>query len=276
MQQIVNFILKYKYFLFFLLLEIIAISFTIQNHSYHNSKFINSANFFTGGIYKRINSFKEYGNLRRHNQQLLDENAKLKNLISYQSIDTSAQEFGVIDTSKYHQKYLYTPAQVINNQYHKKYNYLTIDKGSSHGIRADQGVITSQGVIGITQNISKNFTTVLSVLNENSKINVRLTNSLHFGTLQWDGKDYNVLQLVDLPIQANISRGDSLITGGKSIIFPEGIPIGLIEDFSVENNSYRFINVKLFNDMSAIGPVTVVTSLYKDELNKLQENLTDE
>ena len=276
MQQIVNFIIKYKYFLFFLLLEIIAISFTIQNHSYHNSKFINSANFFTGGIYERINRFKEYGDLREHNQLLLKENTKLKNIIFQQNIDTSAQEFAVIDSTKYFQKYLYAPAQVIDNQYHKKYNYLTIDKGSNHGVSSDQGVINSKGVIGITQNISKNYTTILSILNENSKINVRLTNSLHFGTLQWNGKDYNILQLIDLPIQANIKKGDSLITGGKSIIFPEGIPVGVVEDFSVENNSYRFINIKLFNDMSAIGPVNVVTSLYKDEIKKLQESVTDE
>ena len=276
MQQIVNFIIKYKYFLFFLLLEIIAISFTIQNHSYHNSKFVNSANFLTGGIYKRINRFKEYGDLREHNQQLLNENTKLKNIISQQNIDTSSQTLGIIDTTKYFQKYLYIPAQVIDNQYHKKYNYLTIDKGLNDGIDSDQGIINSKGVIGITQNLSENYTTVLSILNENSKINVRLTNSLHFGTLEWDGKDYNILQLVDLPIQANITKGDSLITGGKSIIFPEGIPVGLIEDFSVENNSYRFINVKLFNDMSAIGPVTVVTSLYKDEIKKLQESTTNE
>lgn len=276
MQQIVNFIIKYKYFLFFLLLEIIAISFTIQNHSYHNSKYINSANFLTGGIYKRINRFTEYGNLKRQNQQLLNENTKLKNILSKQNIDTSSQVYGLIDTTKYFQKYLYTPANVIDNQYHKKYNYLTIDKGSNDGIDSDQGVINSNGVIGITQNLSKNYTTVLSILNENSKINVRLTNSLHFGTLQWDGKNFNILQLVDLPIQANIQKGDSLITGGKSIIFPEGIPVGIVEDFSVENNSYRFINVKLFNDMSAIGPVNVVTSLYKDELKKIQETTTNE
>jgi rod shape-determining protein MreC len=276
MQQIVNFIIKYKFFLFFLLLEIIAISFTIRNHSYHNSKFVNSANFLTGGIYKRINRFKGYGDLKEYNQQLLKENTKLKNILSKQNIDTSLQIFSLIDTTKYFQKYFYTSAQVIDNQYHKKYNYLTIDKGSKDGIESDQGVINSKGVIGITQNLSKNYTTVLSILNENSKINVRLVNSLHFGTLQWDGKNYNILQLVDLPIQANIQKGDSLITGGKSIIFPEGIPVGIVEDFSVENNSYRFINVKLFNDMSAIGPINVITSLYKDEIKKIQESTTNE
>ena len=275
MQQIVNFIIKYKYFLFFLLLEIVAISLTIQNHSYHKSKFVSSANFITGGFYKKINSFREFTNLRTYNQQLLDENTRLKNIIAKQQIDTTASLAAVNDSTKYFQRYLYTPAKVIDNQYHKKYNYLTINKGSKNGILFDQAVINSKGIIGITQSVSENFATVQSILNENSKINVRLINSQHFGTLEWNAKDYNILQLADLPIQANIQKGDTLITGGKSIIFPEGIPVGTIEDFRVENNDYSFVNVRLFNDMSAIGPVNIVVSLYKEEVNQLQKQTNE-
>ncbi|MDJ0644699.1 MAG: rod shape-determining protein MreC [Flavobacteriaceae bacterium] len=271
MQQLVNFITKYKYFLFFLLLEIIALSLTIQNHSYHKSKFVNSANFVSGGIYNRINKFREFTKLRTYNDQLLEENTRLKNIIAQQRIDTTDQVFGVTDTTKFNQRYLFTRAKIIDNQYHKRYNYLTIDKGSKNGILFDQAVVNSKGIIGITQSVSKNFATVQSILNENSRINVSLSNSLHFGSLEWDGKDYNVLQLVDLPIQANIKIGDSIITGGRSIIFPAGIPVGTIEDFGVENNSYSFINVRLFNDMSAIGPVNVIVSLFKEEINTLEE-----
>ena len=49
MQQIVNFILRNKAFLFFLLLLCVSVGLTIQSHSYHKSKFINSANSITGG-----------------------------------------------------------------------------------------------------------------------------------------------------------------------------------------------------------------------------------
>ena len=275
MQQLVNFITKYKYFLFFLLLEIVAITLTVQNHSYHKSKFVNSANFVSGGLYNRINKFRELAKLRTYNQQLLEENTRLKNIIALKNIDTAAQLFAVNDTTRFNQRYLFTPAKVIDNQYHKRYNYLTIDKGSKDGILFDQAVVNTKGIIGITQTVSKNYATVQSILNENSKINVRLSNSLHFGTLQWDGKDYNVLQIVDLPIQANVKIGDSIITGGKSIIFPEGIPVGTIEDFKVENNDYSFINIRLFNDMSAIGPVNVVVSLFKEEVGTLQEQTNE-
>ena len=276
MQQIVHFIIKYKYFLFFLLLEFIAILFTIQSHSYHKSKFVNSANFITGGIHKRINSFKEYTHLKVYNEQLLEENTRLKNILSLKLNDSSVNDYEVIDTLKYSQKYRYLLAKVIHNQYHKKYNYLTIDKGSIKGVKPDQGVINSKGIIGIINSVSNNYATVLSILNENSKINVKLLNSFYFGTLEWNGKDYNVLQLVDLPIQANINKNDTIITGGKSTIFPEGIPVGYVLDFIKENNSYKYINIKLFNDMSAIGPVTIINNFDKKEINTLEDHTINE
>ncbi len=271
MQQIVSFIIKYKYFLFFLLLEIIAVSLTFQNHSYHKSKFVNSANSITGGIYKRINSFKEYTHLKVYNQQLLDENTRLKNILSQKLKDSSIQSIQLLDTIKYSQEYSYLAAKVYKNEYHKKYNFLLINKGSRQGVKTDQGVVNSKGIIGIINTVSKNYSTVLSILNENSKINVKLLNSLYFGTLQWDGKDYNILQLIDLPIRANIKIGDTITTGGKSTIFPEGVPVGTILDFNKENNIYQRIDIKLFNDMSAIGPINIITNFDKEEITTLEE-----
>jgi len=272
MQQIINFLIKNKYFLFFMLLEIIAISFTIQSHSFHKSKFVNSANVVTGGVYKRINSFKEYSNLKEFNQQLLEENVRLKNVLFQQGKDSVLQHFTVVDTVKYNQKYNYISAKVFKNEYQKLFNFLMLNKGSTHGVKPDQGVVNSKGIIGITNTVSSKYATVLSILNENSKINVKLKNSLYFGTLRWDGRDYNVLQLIDLPYQARIVMGDTIITGGKSTIFPEGIPVGTIADFTKGNNSYTMVNVKLFNDMSAIGPVYIISNLDKKEIEDLEES----
>ena len=81
MQQIVNFVLKNSNRLLFLLLLVLSISLTIQSHSYHKSKIISSANFFTGGIYERINNVDEYFGLRKQNEELAQENARLKSLL---------------------------------------------------------------------------------------------------------------------------------------------------------------------------------------------------
>lgn len=276
MQQIISFLYKNKYFLLFLLLESFAIFFTIQSHSYHRSKFINSANFVSGGIYKKINNFKEFLLLKEENVRLAEENVQLKNLLNQKDKLEVANSEKEIDTANSIQKYSYISAKVINNNYRKNNNYLTIDKGSSSHLKRDLGVINSKGIIGITKSISNRYATVLSILNVNSRINVKLLKSDHFGSLSWDNLDYNTVQLLDLPIQANIKIGDTVITGGKSTIFPEGIPVGTIKDFNTKNNTYDFINIRLFNDMSAIGFVEIITNLDKKEIKELEEKSSNE
>jgi len=276
MQQIISFFYKNKFFILFLLLESIALFFTIQSHTYHKSKFVNSANFVSGGIYNKINNFKEFLFLKRENLRLSEENVYLKNLLSLQEKSIIQPDSLVIDTLNYKQKYTYTSAKVINNSYRKNNNYLTLNKGSKSGIKSDLGVINNKGIVGITQSISKSYSTVLSILNVNSRINVKLLNSDHFGSLSWDNDNYSTVQLLDLPIQAAIYIGDTIITGGRSTIFPEGIPVGTIKDFKTKNNTYEFINITLFNDMSSIGFVEIIDNLDKQEIKSLEEKTSNE
>lgn len=276
MQQILSFFIKNKHFLLFLLLELIAVIFTIQSHSFHKSKFINSANFVTGGIYNKINNVKEFILLKKENVRLAQENVELKNLLNLQGISDSAISATIIDTTNFYQKYSYIAAKVINNEFRKSNNYLTLNKGTSNGIKSDLGVVNSKGIVGITKSTSKHYATVLSVLNVNYQINVRLVRSVHFGSLSWDNKDYRTVQLMYLPIQASIKIGDTIITGGKSTIFPEGIPVGTIKSFSTSNNNYENINVTLFNDMSALSHVEIIDNLDKKEIKNLEEKSSHE
>lgn len=276
MQQIISFLYKNKLFILFLLLEVLAIIFTIQSHSFHRSKFVNSANFLSGGIYNKVNNFKEFLLLKKENERLNEENVYLKNLLNLQEKEIVQHDLTIIDTLVYKQKYSYTGAKVINNNYRKNNNYLTINKGSNQGLGSDLGVINSRGIVGITKSVSGNYATVLSILNVNSRINAKLLNSDHYGSLSWDNKDFNVVQLLDLPIQAAIYKGDTVVTGGKSTIFPEGIPIGTIKEFKTLNNNYEYIDILLFNDMSSIGYVQVIKNFDKLEIKNLEEKSTNE
>ena len=276
MQQLIYFIKTFRFFLLFLVLEILALYFTFQYHSYHKSKFVNSANVITGGFYNKLNNINEYFHLKTENQLLIEENTRLKNLLEKTVIDYNPNTFIVVDTIEYAQKYEYTTAKIVNNNYTKRNNYLTINKGSSNGLTSEMGVINGRGIIGVIKNVSPNYATILSILNSSSKINVRLKNSNHFGTMVWDGKNYNVTQLNDIPRQAVIKQGDTIVTGGKSLLFPEGIYVGVIKDFTIKNNQYNQINIALFNDMSAIGHVQIVKTLEKEEQFNLEIQTTNE
>jgi len=269
MKQIIKFLEKNRYFLLFLMLEFFALFFTIQNHSYHKSKFINSANGITGGIYKKVNSISDFFNLKEENQRLLEENTRLKNLLTIEMIDNSSEKT-TKDTTKYFRRFSYTSAKIVKNDYTKRNNYLLIDKGSKNGIQSEMAVVNSKGIVGVTNSISNHYTTVISILNKHLKINAKFKHDTHFGTLSWDGKDYQTVQLQDLPRQAQFKIGDTVITGGKSTIFPEGILVGTIKDFKKNNNVYEYINIHLFNDMSSLSNVNIITNLQQEEIKQLE------
>ncbi len=267
MQQIINFIIRNKNFLLFLLLFFISILFTIQSHSYHKSKFINSANFLTGGIYNSVNNISDYFNLKSQNLLLAEENKKLKSLL-YNSINKNDSTY--IDSSSFKSKYKFTAANIIKNSYSATDNILLLNKGSKDSIKQDFGVITSKGILGIINETNNNYATVISILNSTSRISAQLKKTNHFGSLVWDGKTPNIIQLIDVEKIAPVIKGDTIITSGRSSIFPKGIPVGTIQDFKLDAaENYYEINVALFNDMTNIEHVYIIENLDAKEITNL-------
>ncbi|WP_298763332.1 rod shape-determining protein MreC [uncultured Polaribacter sp.] len=270
MQQIIYFFQKFKYFLFFLMLQFIALALTFNNLNFQKSKFVNSANAVTGGFYNQRANIAGYFNLKSVNKALLEENRLLRTQLLQNKFHNLYVDSLVVDSSRYLQKYTYTSAKIINNNYSNRFNFLTLNKGENHGLEKDMAVVNGKGIIGITDNTSANYTRVQSILNTNSKLNARLKNSKYFGSLSWNGKDYNVVQLIDIPRQAPIKIGDTIETGGKSAIFPGGILIGKVIKTNLSKTVNNSIDIKLFNDMSNLNYVYVVKNLHKIEIETLE------
>ena len=266
MQQIINFIIRNKTFLLFLLLFAISLFLTFQSHSYHKSKFINSANFLTGGVYESVSNISGYFDLKKENQLLLEENNRLKAILYNANRDTFSTQYSNVKE----QNYKTTPALVYKNSYSNTNNYLTINKGKRDSIKEDMGVITSKGVVGIIDNISNKYARVISILNSNIRVSAQLKKTNHSGIIKWNGNSPYIVQLTDIPNQAPVVVGDTIVTGGNSTIFPKGIPIGTIASFKVdETENYFEIDVDLFNDMTNVGHVYIIENLDAVEISNL-------
>lgn len=267
MQQIINFLIRNKTLFLFLLLFGLSLLFTIQSHSYHRSRFVNSANFLSGGIYSKSSSIGDYFNLKDENIKLQEENKYLRSLL-LNTEEKLPKPF--IDSSSYQANYVVTPAIVYKNSYNRANNVILINKGKEDSISQDLGVISSKGIVGITDASSGSYTTVLSLLNTDVFISAKLKKSDHFGSLNWDTETPNEVLLTQIPKFAPVKIGDTIVTSGRSSIFPKDILIGTIKDFQLDQGeNFYSLRVKLFNDMTSLNHVYVIKNNDKKKIDNL-------
>lgn len=268
MLQIFIFFSKNRIVLLFLFLEFMAFILILQSNSYQQSKYISSTNKMSGNLLQKSNNIHNYFELENKNEKLISENVSLKNELE------KLKQLHILPTVHSKdtlQKYTYLTAKVIQNSYLKKNNIITLDKGSVDGVKPNMGVILPHGIVGITLNVSNHFSTVMTILNSKSSINVKFKKNHHFGSLLWNGKSFTKTQLWDIPIQADIKKGDTIVSGGQSVLFPEQIPIGTISEIIYSNKTFERIDVKLFEDFSALHTVYIVLNKHRDEQQELED-----
>jgi rod shape-determining protein MreC len=234
---------------------------------------VTSANFLSGGIYSVKSSITDYFDLEEQNKTLMDENTRLRTLLFNSGMMNSEM---VLDSMVLDSNYAFVMARVINNSYAKTKNYLTLNRGSNDSLKIDMGVISPRGVVGILVSVSKNYASVQSILNSNSQVVAKFKKSNHFGTLVWNGKQPNIVQLIEIPRLASVAIGDTIVTDGKSTIFPPGIMIGKVQDFDrKEGDDYYDINVELFTDMTSVKHVYLVSHRDAPEIKELEKAVKD-
>jgi rod shape-determining protein MreC len=222
-----------------------------------------------------MSNFKAYIGLRSENQRLAEENLNLRNELEKLRKKEITVIDTVVDTTK-HQLYSYFLAQVVNNSVNKQYNYLTLNKGYKDGVRPDMGVITPEGLVGIVEGVSENFSTVLSVLNIRFGQSAKIKKNGYFGFLSWNGTSDKVCVLSDIPQHVKPEIGDTIVTTNYSGIFPENIPIGKIKDFDLKGGNFYTIKIELFNDFRNLNYVTIVENLYKKEKTELENKIKND
>jgi rod shape-determining protein MreC len=285
MQQIIDFIIRKKDVVVYLILLILSLALVFNSNYFHKSKIILFSNSIANYSTENFNYYNEYFELKKINSNLLEENLILKNQLEKVNKPTSLDSLTNINFS-------YKNAKVISNNLSSFKNRLVINKGIKDGLKNEMGVINSDGIIGIINSTSKNYSSIMSILNIEIKINAKIKKTSHFGTLEWDGLSTKYLKLNDIPETANIKIGDSIVTGGMSLIFPEGIKIGVISKISSNENqvnsfsiksgnndvfeyesreNYLNIKVKLNTDMSNLNNVYIIESLNKEEFQKVKK-----
>ena len=264
MQSIINSIIKYRNLIIYLFLLLFSFNNLYNSSGLHYTKIGNISISVAGFSAKKINNIKSYFNLINENKFLKEENLILKkNEFNYSSNNLESESLmpNIV------------LANVIKNTIKNKKNFILIDKGANDGISLDSGVINSSGIVGIINNISPDYSSIISILNTDLKINVMVKRLSTIGSLSWDGSNPKRMSLSDIPTSNQIKIGDTIITGGMSFYFPKGIPIGIISSYETnETEGYFDVEVSLFNNFSSLNNVYVIDRLDNSQIKKLINN----
>ena len=156
MRQLINALIKYKNILLYTGLLMISLLFLNQRSFYHQSVFSNAALVLSSNINLAVQNISNYLDLASRNEKLIAENIKLKGLelilFSEQALKDHA-----IDSFAFQ----VLGARIIKNNYQSARNYLIIDQGYLDGIEKEMGVISSDGIVGIVNQITANFSSVI-------------------------------------------------------------------------------------------------------------------
>jgi len=280
MRNLINFLIKNSYWFLFIFLEVICFYFIFSGNSYQKSFFFNATNEVTGRVYSVSGSVLSYFGLKQENEELMKQNADMKVEISSLQDYIFSLQSDTIKTRAFLQDSLgrrsqpkYIVARVEKNSISMPENYIVISKGQNDGVHADMGVVSQQGIVGVVRNASANYAIIQPVLNPHSRFSCKILGSSADGILIWDGDDSRYAKLTQYPKYEKVNKGDTIITSGFSDFFPEGIMVGIVEDFKSEtDDNFNSLTIRLSTDFGLLKNVQIIDNK-NQEIKELEKSV---
>jgi rod shape-determining protein MreC len=160
------------------------------------------------------------------------------------------------------------------------YSTVTIDKGESSGVRVNDPVINSEGLVGKVAQAASDGAQVTLITDSSVGVSARIGSSNATGIVQPKVGDPNDLLLQYLPANTQANRGEYVVTSGTvsnpdDSLYPPGIPIGQVTSIN-EESAYRSVNVHPLADLHNLDVVQVLTSTrgsLPSNISRLTSNL---
>lgn len=276
MQRLFLFLYQYRAFFTFLILEIICAWLIIENNAYQGARFFNSSNGLVAAMNNVSHGVREYFLLRQVNSTLAEENAQLRsrfealNQLQYITSTPAIKDSSVMN------QFDFVSAKVVSNTVNRFTNFLTVNKGTEDGIEPGMAVISPLGAVGKVRAVSRHYSVVTSILHVDVQVSALLRRTGHFGTIQWDGINPDIVKFKFIPRHVEPVKGDTVVTSGYNAIFPEGIMIGTIEEIHLTDELFFDLKVKLSQDFRKLSYVEVVKNSMRQELDSLIQTVVKE
>ena len=162
----------------------------------------------------------------------------------------------------FQQKYIYTTvaAQAYGSSGSDRSHVFYIDKGAHDGLKPDMAVITADGIVGKVRDVFPHTAQVLAVNDPASGAGVILETTRIRGILKGDASGR--LEVVGVASDQRIKPGENVLTAGGDMIFPRGLPVGVVEKVVRDPDRDGLVDILLkpAAHLNRLDEVLVITS----------------
>jgi len=277
MYKLIEFIRRIYVVLLFIVIEAIALNYYAHSSYYTQAKILSHANRVTGGVQSAIFGVRHYFTLRHENELLSERVADLEMELAVYREQVAAAG---IDSLQPHidelSQYRYTTARIVSNSIARDRNYITLNRGIMHGVTENMAVISPDGVmVGYVIGCSERYSVVMPLLNIDFRTSGKIAGDDHFGSISWGGGSPYKMEMTELSKYADIEVGDEVVSSGLSHYFPEGVKIGYVESYSLNDTQTAYdVVIRLAADVTEISNVIVIENLDYGEVSHLEDSAT--
>ena len=280
MRNIFLFIRRYFNLIFFLVLQGLSVYLIIHYSKYHHAAFGNLSNQLTGKVNTQYSRVDNYFHLKRTNDSLVKANEALYNKlkIDFELPDTVTKTMVDsirVDSILKYRKFSYLSARVVSNSISTQNNYIVLSRGKSQQLHEGMGVVDpNNAVVGIITEVTDDYSVVMSLLHKDSHLSGKLLKGGETGTLNWDGKEPNIVTLMNIPKSAKVAKGDTIITSGFSTTFPKGMMVGTVTEIFAEKSTSNFrIKFRTSANFYNLQYVYAIENIQQEPVNKILDKL---
>ena len=277
MGELVDFFVRSRNFILFVLLEVLSFYFIINTSNYWSATYFNTSNRYAAKVLAWSNAANDYARLRQVNADLALENQRLNAQLTQlvQSKPLAPAEYKA--DSAFANRFMFKVAKVVNNTTQFANNYITIDKGTDDGIQPGMGVISPTGVVGKVKSCNQHFSVITSILHSGFYVSSALTKADDIGTARWDGVDPHLIKLNDISLTKTVAKGDSVVTSERNSTFPPGILVGYVRTVGIQpNGAFHDITLDLATNFGNLSFVYVVGNRLKEQQEELEKQVESE
>lgn len=120
-----------------------------------------------------------------------------------------------------------------------------IDRGADEGVFTGQAVIDGLGIVGQVEDVLRHSSSVRLVSDPDHALPVQI-NRTGLRTVAYGSGETSQLLMPNVPLQADISPGDMIVTSGLGDRFPPGFPVGEIEGVQRGGETFARVFVRPF------------------------------